>query len=87
MTATNPGSREDAEISAVGDRLAALKDALGAGFWEDPDVRALQQDLRRRIGEYGAWGEDKLPLHQRARRAARLESEYAHLLWPGRANQ
>jgi hypothetical protein len=83
----DPRPREDIEISAVGSRLQALKDALGSEFWKNPEARALQQDLRRRIGEYGAWGEDKLPLHQRARRAASLESQYAHLLWPGRSDQ
>jgi hypothetical protein len=84
---TDPPPREDAEISVVADRLQSLKDALGSEFWEDPEAKALQQDLRRRIGEYGAWGEDKLTLHQRARRAASLESRYAHLLWPGRSDQ
>jgi hypothetical protein len=74
----------DREIAAVADRLKELKSALGAAYWRNDEVLALQQTLRRQIGTYNAWGEDKLPMHQRARRAARYESEFAALLWPGR---
>jgi hypothetical protein len=77
-------SSADREIAAVADRLKELKSALGAAYWRDDEVRALQEKLRKQIGAYGAWGEDKLPMHQRARRAARYESEFAGLLWPGR---
>ena len=74
----------DLEIAAVAGRLKELKNALGTEYWQDDEVRALQEELRKQIGAYGTWGEDKLPIHQRARRAARYESEFAHLLWPGR---
>lgn len=82
----SPASSADAEIEATATRLRTLKAELGQTYWDHPDVKALQQKLRRRIGSYGAWGDDKLPAHQRARRAARLESELAALLWPGRAD-
>jgi hypothetical protein len=74
----------DREIAAVAQRLKELKSALGAAYWQNDEVRDLQQLLRKQIGAYGAWGEDKLPMHQRARKAARYESEFADLLWPGR---
>lgn len=80
-------SSADREIAAVAARLKELKNALAAAYWQDDEVRALQEKLRKQIGAYGAWGEDKLPMHQRARRAARYESEFAHLLWPGRGQQ
>lgn len=79
-----PVAAADREILAVGARLAELKAALGAACWQDGEVQALQQQLRRLIGSYNAWTEDGLPMHQRARRAARWESEFAPLLWPGR---
>ncbi len=80
-----PGpSSADREIAAVADRLKELKSALGPAYWQNGEVRDLQGRLRKQIGAYGAWGEDKLPMHQRARRAARYESEFAALLWPGR---
>lgn len=74
----------DREIASLAERLKQLKNALGAAFWQNDEVRDLQQQLRKQIGAYGAWGEDKLPMHQRARKAARYESEFADLLWPGR---
>lgn len=77
-------SSADREIVAVAGRLKELKSVLGAAYWQNGEVRDLQEVLRKRIGAYGAWGEDKLPMHQRARRAARYESEFAALLWPGR---
>ena len=80
-------SSADRQISELAGQLQSLKNALGSDYWENDEVQALQQMLRRLLGGYGAWSEEKLPMHQRARRAARLESEYAHLLWPGRADQ
>lgn len=77
-------SSADREIAAVADRLRAMKSALGAAYWRNDEVRDLQETLRKRIGVFGAWGEDKLPMHQRARKAARYESEFAALLWQGR---
>lgn len=77
-------SSADREITAVAGRLKELKSALGAAYWRNGEVLELQHTLRQQIGAYGAWGEDKLPMHQRARRAARYESEFAALLWPGR---
>ncbi|MDZ3838406.1 MAG: hypothetical protein U0S49_13640 [Rhodospirillales bacterium] len=76
---------DDARIADAQAELRRLKEDLGEAYWQDEKVIALQQRLRRLIGEYGAWGEDKLPMHRRARAAARLESESADLLWPGRA--
>ncbi len=75
---------DDRRIVETAAQLRAMKQALGNGYWQDEEVRALQQTLRRLIGEYGAWGESRLPMHQRARMAARHESENADLLWPGR---
>jgi len=77
-------SSADRELTAVAGRLEERKAALGADYWQDAEVQALQQRLRHLLGTYGAWADDKLPMHQRARRAARWESEVAHLLWPGR---
>jgi hypothetical protein len=82
MSGERSGDLEIAEAQAA---LRRLKADLGEAYWQDEKVIALQQSLRRLIGEYGAWGKDKLPMHQRARAAARLESESADLLWPGRA--
>ncbi|MGZ8335017.1 MAG: hypothetical protein ACXWUZ_17975 [Allosphingosinicella sp.] len=76
---------DDLKIAEAQAELRRLKEDLGEAYWQAGEVIALQQSLRRWIGEYGAWGEDKLPMHQRARAAARLESESADLLWPGRA--
>jgi hypothetical protein len=76
---------DDLKIAEAQAELRRLKEDLGDAYWQTDQVIALQQRLRRLIGEYGAWGEDKLPMHQRARAAARLESESADLLWPGRA--
>ena len=70
----------------MGDRLLALKRSLGPAYWQNDEVRSLQEDLRRQLGGYGAWSEGKLPMHQRARQAARYESEFAVLLWPGRGD-
>lgn len=74
----------DREIVAAGARLVELKAALDEDYWQNAEVQALQQQLRRLIGCYNAFAEDRLPMHQRARQAARFESEFAHLLWPGR---
>jgi hypothetical protein len=76
---------DDAKIAETQAQLRRLKADLGDAYWQSDEVIALQQSLRRLIGEYGAWGEDKLPMHRRARAAAKLESESADLLWPGRA--
>lgn len=75
---------EDRTIAATAAQLRAMKRDLGESYWQDDEVRALQRSLRRLIGEYGSWGESKLPMHQRARAAARHESANADLLWPGR---
>lgn len=80
-------SSAEREISKLAGQLESLKNALGSEYWDNNEVRALQQELRRQLSGYNAWSEDGLPMHQRARRAARLESAYAHLLWPGRSNQ
>lgn len=77
---------DDEKIAEAQAELRRLKAELGDAYWQSDDVAALQQTLRRLIGEYGSWGEHKLPMHQRARVAARLESESADLLWPGRAS-
>lgn len=76
----------DDEIAAAAGELDALRKALGSAYWTDAGVLALQARLKHLIGAYGAWGEDKMPMHQRSRRAARHESECAHLLWPGRSD-
>ncbi|TVR78160.1 MAG: hypothetical protein EA405_15285 [Rhodospirillales bacterium] len=75
-------SASDHDIRALADRLSDLRDALGDDYWNDRGVRTLQAELRGKIGTYGAWGADKLPMHQRSRMTARYESELAHLLWP-----
>jgi hypothetical protein len=80
-------SSADREIASAAGRLKELKNALGAAYWQDDEVRALQEKLRKQLGAYGAWGEDKLPMHQRARKAGRYESEFAGLLWPGRDSE
>ena len=80
------GRSEDDRIAEAQGELRRLKQDLGEAYWQNEEVIALQQDLRRMIGAYGAWGEQKLPMNQRARVAARLESESAELLWPGRAS-
>lgn len=79
-----PPSSADDDIAALADRLRTLRAQLGTGYWQDAEVRELQAKLRKEIGSYAAWGEDKPPTHQRARKAARYESELAPLLWPGR---
>jgi hypothetical protein len=79
-------SGADDEIETISGQLAGLKAALGSGYWEDGDVQRLQQRLRQAIGAYNAWAEDKLPAHQRARKAAAYERACAPLLWPGRAD-
>lgn len=78
------GESGDERIAEAQARLRQLKAELGEAYWQDEAVLSLQRELRRLIGEYGAWGETRLPMHQRARAAARLESESADLLWPGR---
>lgn len=79
-------SQDDAELVATAEALAQLKAELGSGYWSDARVIALQESLRRLLGRAGAWAPEGLPLHQRARRAARLEHTYARLLWPGGAD-
>lgn len=76
-------SAADRNIAALTRRLQELKGTRGTAYWQDPEVRTLQDRLRGEIGAYAAWGEDKLPMHQQARRAARYEAECAPLLWPG----
>lgn len=76
---------DDRTIAETQAELRRLKADLGEAYWQNDEVIGLQQTLRRLIGAYGAWGEHKLPMHQRARAAARLEHESADLLWPGRA--
>jgi hypothetical protein len=73
----------DAEIEDVAARLDGLKASLGSAYWQDATVRDLQQRLRHLVGTYAAWGEDKPPMHRRARQAAAYESRFARLLWPG----
>lgn len=77
---------DDSGIAATAEELRQLKAELGAAYWQDPRVIALQGRLRGLIGRAGAWGEERLPLHQRARAAARHEHAYARLLWPGGAD-
>ncbi len=74
----------DAEIEDVAARLERLRESLGRSYWQDPTVCDLQQRLRHLVGTYPAWGEDKPPMHRRARQAAAYESRFARLLWPGR---
>lgn len=76
----------DELIEDLGRQLQAMRSQLGSAYWQDPEVAMLQDRLRHAIGTYAAWSEDKLPLHQRARRAAGYESAYAALLWPGRGD-
>jgi hypothetical protein len=76
----------DAEIDAAAAELSRLKADLGSAYWQDPQVKDLQNRLRGLIGRAGAWGEDRLPMHRRMRQAARLEHAYARLLWPGHAD-
>ena len=80
-------SAADRDIQATALRLRAMKAELGAAYWQNADALALQRMLRSQIGAYAAWGEDKPPLHQRARIAAGYEKEYAALLWPGRGEE
>ena len=77
-------SEADDAILAVADDLTAMKERLGDGYWRDAEAHASREQLRRQIGQYSAWAEDKLPMHQRARKAAEYENRFAHLLWPGR---
>ncbi len=79
-------STTDAEIAATAAELSRLKAELGSAYWQDTRVKDLQNRLRGLIGRAGAWGEDRLPMHQRARQAARHEHAYARLLWPGGAD-
>lgn len=80
------GASDDEKIAGTQAELRRLKQELGDAYWQSDEVLVLQQTLRRLIGGYGSWGEQKLPMHQRARVAAKLESESADLLWPGRAS-
>lgn len=73
----------DQDLALIAERLSDLKRALGAEYWQNGDVQDLQGQLRRLLGQYNAWSEDGLPMHQRARAAARLERSFARLLWPG----
>jgi hypothetical protein len=76
----------DTEIEALAARLRRLKAELGSAYWQDRTVLDLQQQLKLAIGTYGAWSEDKPPMHRRARVAAGYEHAFAGLLWPGRAD-
>lgn len=73
----------DERIAALGRRLQELRQRLGTAYWQDAEVKTVQDQLRYAVDSYAAWSDDKAPMHQRARRAARLQSEYAALLWPG----
>jgi len=79
-------SEADDAILAIADDLTAMQERLGDAYWQDTEAHASREDLRRRIGQYNAWAEDRLPMHQRARKAAEYESRFAHLLWPGRGS-
>ncbi len=72
----------DKEIKELAAKLADLKAKLGEDYWADAGVRDLQAALRNRLGSYCAWANDKAPMHQRTRLAARHEASLAHLLWP-----
>lgn len=72
----------DDRIAALAARLRDLQTQLGSEYWGHDEVLALQDELRSEIGQYGAWDENKAPMHQRARKAAQHEREHAHLLWP-----
>lgn len=72
----------DREIVEIAERLAALRETLGESFWTDAEVRSLQASLKRSIDSYAAWSPDRLPAHQRARRAAQYQGAFARLLWP-----
>ena len=76
-------STADEGIMATAGRLEDLKKTLGPAYWSDVTVHELQGELRRQIGAYAAWGSDRPPLHRRARDVAKLEQQYARLLWPG----
>ena len=73
---------DEARVREVAGRLLALQETLGEDYWTNDGVKALQDDLRRALGAFGAWGPDKPPMHQRSRRSAQLEREVARLLWP-----
>lgn len=75
-------SEADRAIAGIAERLETLKEALGDGYWRDEEVLELQASLKSLIGGYGAWAEDRPPMHQRSRHAARYESLCARLLWP-----
>jgi hypothetical protein len=79
-------SGDETEMRETAEVLQRLKTALGADYWQDPNVLELQGKLRRLIGRLGAWGEDRASPHQRARRAAGHERAYARLLWPDGAD-
>lgn len=79
-------AESDDEIDRLAQALRSMKQDLGPGYWDDAEVRRLQGRLRAAIAAYAAWSEDKPPEHQRARRAARYESQCAALLWPGRGD-
>lgn len=76
----------DERIEALGRQLREKRQLLGSEYWQDGEVATMREQLRYAIDTYAAWSDDALPTHQRARRAARLQSEYAALLWPGRAD-
>lgn len=75
-------SDDDLQIRDSARQLADLQARLGDAYWRHEEATELRELLRRQIGAYGAWGPDKPPMHQRARRAARYEQEFARLLWP-----
>ncbi|MFO1152508.1 MAG: hypothetical protein U1E42_02420 [Rhodospirillales bacterium] len=73
----------DTEIEKVAVELVVLKTSLGGAYWQDATVCQLQDRLRRLVGSYDAWGEDKPAMHRRARQAAAYQARFARLLWPG----
>jgi hypothetical protein len=87
VDAAPKAAETEAELEVVAERLTALARTLGADYWRNREVRDLQERLRRLIGRAGAWSEDGLPMHRRARRTAAYESRFARLLWPGPADE
>lgn len=78
------GDQTVQEIENLAENLKTLKASLGGAYWSDAAVISSQARLRKLLGLYGAWAEDRPALHQRARRLAQYESRFAHLLWAGR---
>lgn len=79
---TGGDTDSDVRIGQLAAQLETLQSRMGETYWTDDEVRQLREDLRHELGAYGAWGADRPGMHQRARRAAALERQYARLLWP-----